>query len=266
MVVWFIARSLLGAYLPIQASCGGGCVTGAGCEPVRLDLRIEAPSARAGKPSRVWFKASLTNSSCSEIQLPTDFLTLGRFTDSAQEENVGFFFETSVPRGAWRPALWKSATRLGDHDTAAVRPYWIDWESPSMFGSGKGLQHIWLAPAATATNLPSVYRPHKYSFLPGSEGHDFHPVRVSSSPRIAPEPPAGHRLLGEFSFPERGKYSVRLVFKDTVTYKPRYAYKQLPTPISVLLDVLALATGTLPEYYQELGIEVRSDAVHFEVR
>lgn len=132
-------------------------MTATGCEPVRLDLRIEAPSARAGKPSRVWFKASLTNSSCSEIQLPTDFLTLGRFTDSAQDENVGFFFETSVPRGAWRPALWKGAARLGDNDTAAVRPYWIDWESPSMFGSGKGLQHIWLAPAATATNLlPSI--------------------------------------------------------------------------------------------------------------
>lgn len=253
---WLLLRVTLGTYLPMQLPCSE--------TPPDLDLQVQAASARAGRPVTLWYKASFTNRSCAELKLETDFLTLGRFRDISQRNRDGFFFEYAE-NGVWTADEWSDASRSDAKTPGGTYLYATEWERESIYGTGTGLFSLWLAPNAVASNIPSYYAPYVLTYASGAEGHEWLKKKVTPPRRLAPDPPDGHRLLGIYTFARAGKRSLRLVFKDEVTFKPRYRYQRLPSWLVLALEVGGVTTGTLPAREMTRSIEIRSPEAHLEV-
>lgn len=290
-------RAALVRYMALPARCGHACAAGdESCAPVRLTLELRDAHARVKKMPRIWYRASISNVGCGDLEIPGDFFRYGHSFEIDQSRGSDFYFRITDSAGAavstphatvyddgkigvyGDKSAAPSAIVLGSADaaprefplkgaeTAGVEPYDVDETTPGRWRDRDGAT---LAPGETLTALPTRYWPHRRETVASNTasyvGTASVKVPAKLSIRIAPEPPAGFRLLERIVFLRPGRYHVRLAFNGSYSNIGEYRYQRLPLPAYRLLTALARAFDVPPPAQAKGSTSIESEPVEIEV-
>lgn len=148
VLIWLciIGRSQLRVYLAEPADCNQPCRSlDSGCSPIALNLEVKNVDARVNRYPYIWYRATLTNTSCATLSMRADFFHFQDYfgNDQRAREEVYFRFwdsagqEITVAEGEFRsdgihvssgpassPVVWTTLA----HDTSWTPPTKSDYE------------------------------------------------------------------------------------------------------------------------------------------
>lgn len=154
-------------------------------------------------------------------------------------------------------------------DFEGIEPYIVDETAyPEMFAKMDKAHNIELEPKEQLVAQPTKYWPNRMQMFEVQTKHyvgtGSAKVGVKLNHRIAPEPPAGFRLLERLIFLRPGRYRIQLAYNGRPFAGGHYRFETLPKPIVRLLS-RAYAWLGLPEHYLSRNWNIHAESPPFEI-